>query len=109
MNNDRGASRRNNLLRGAGRVIGVFESVNTPSKAYVIRLASGLIVVSIVIQPGNAHLIMRPNGNFIRLMDPSTLAATLQQNNLNEELTEAAVRLHMAHDPSMIKEKLKTK
>jgi len=27
----------------------------------------------------------------------------LQQNNLNEELTEAAVRLHMAHDPSMIK------
>jgi hypothetical protein len=103
MNNDRGASRRNNLLRGAGRVIGVFESVNTPSKAYVIRLASGLIVVSIVIQPGNAHLIMRPNGGFIRLMDPSTLAATLQQNNLNEELTEVAVRLHMAHDPSMIK------
>ncbi len=109
MNNDRGASRRNNLLRGAGRVIGVFESVNTPSKAYVIRLASGLIIVSIVIQPGNAHLIMRPNGDFIRLMDPSTLAATLQQNNLNEELTEAAIRLHMAHEPSMIKEKLKQK
>jgi len=109
MNNDRGASRRNNLLRGAGRVIGVFESTSTPSKAYVIRLASGLIIVSIVIQPGNAHLIMRPNGDFIRLMDPSTLAATLQQNNLNEELTEAAVRLHMAHEPSMIKEKLKQK
>jgi hypothetical protein len=76
---------------------------------YIIRLASGLVIASIVIQPGNAHLIMRPNGDFIRLTDPSTLAATLQQNNLNEELTEAAVRLHMAHNPSMIKEKLKTK
>jgi hypothetical protein len=46
---------------------------------------------------------MRPNGNYIPLADPSTLATTLQQNNLNEELTEAAVRLHMAHDLSMIK------
>jgi hypothetical protein len=109
LGNDRGASRRNNLLRGAGRVIGIFESTTTPSKMYIIRLASGLVIASIVIQPGNAHLIMRPNGDFIRLTDPSTLAATLQQNNLNEELTEAAVRLHMAHNPSMIKEKLKTK
>lgn len=108
LGNDRGASRRNNLLRNAGRVIAVFESTTTPSKMYIIRLASGLIIASIVIQPGNAHLIMRPNGNFIRLMDPSTLATVLQQNNLNEELTEAAVRLHMAHDTSMIKEKLKT-
>ena len=108
LGNDRGASRRNNLLRGAGRVLAVFESTTTPSKMYIIRLASGLVIASIVIQPGNAHLIMRPNGGFIRLMDPSTLAATLQQNNLNEELTEAAVRLHMAHDTSMIEEKLKT-
>ena len=75
---------------------------------YVIRLASGLVIASIVIQPGNAHLIMRPDGDFIRLTDPSTLATVLQQNNLNEELTEAAVRLHMAHDTSMIEEKFKT-
>lgn len=109
LGNDRGASRRNNLLRNAGRVIAIFESTTTPSKMYIIRLASGLVIASIVIQPGNAHLIMRPNGDFIRLMDPSTLATTLQQNNLNEELAEAAVRLHMAHDSSMIKEKLKTK
>ena len=108
LGNDRGASRRNNLLRGAGRVIGIFESTTTPSKMYIIRLASGLVIASIVIQPGNAHLIMRPDGDFIRLTDPSTLATVLQQNNLNEELTEAAVRLHMAHDTSMIEEKFKT-
>jgi hypothetical protein len=108
LGNDRGASRRNNLLRGAGRVIGIFESTTSPSKMYVIRLASGLVIASIVIQPGNAHLIMRPDGDFIRLTDPSTLATVLQQNNLNEELTEAAVRLHMAHDTSMIEEKFKT-
>ena len=70
LGNDRGASRRNNLLRNAGRVIAVFESTTTPSKMYIIRLASGLVIASIVIQPGNAHLIMRPNGPDIRLIDP---------------------------------------
>ena len=52
---------------------------------------------------------MRPNGPFLRLASPSDLATTLQQNNLNEELTKVVTRLHMAHDPSINKEKLKQK
>jgi hypothetical protein len=106
---DRGASRRDNLLRGTGRVVRVLNSTTTQSKMYIIRLNSGMMIASIVIQPGNIHLIIRPNGQFIRIASPSDLATALQQNNLNEELTEAVTRLHMAHNPSMIKEKLKQK
>jgi hypothetical protein len=106
---DRGASRRNNLLRGTGSVIRILNSTTTQSKMYIIQLTSGLTIASIVIQPGNIHLIMRPNGQFIRIASPSDLATALQQNNLNEELAEAVTRLHMAHNPSMIKEKLKQK
>jgi hypothetical protein len=109
LDGDRGASRRNNLLRGTGRVIRVLNSTTTQSKMYIIRLNSGTIIASIVIQPGNIHLVMRPNGQFIRIASPSDLATALQQNNLNEELAEAVTRLHMAHDPSIIKEKLKQK
>jgi hypothetical protein len=106
---DRGASRRDNLLRGTGRVVRVLNSTTSQSKMYIIRLNSGMMIASIVIQPGNIHLIIRPNGQFIRIASPSDLATALQQNNLNEELTEAVTRLHMAHNPSMIKEKLKQK
>ena len=106
---DRGASRRDNLLRGTGRVVRVLNSTTTQSKMYVIRLNSGAMIASIVIQPGNLHYVMRPNGPFLRLASPADLATTLQQNNLNEELVEAVTRLHMAHNPSIIKEKLKQK
>jgi hypothetical protein len=106
---DRGASRRDNLLRGTGEVVRVLNSTTSQSKMYIIRLDSGTMIASIVIQPGNIHLIMRPNGQFIRIASPSDLATVLQQNNLNEELTEVVTRLHMAHNPSMIKEKLKQK
>jgi hypothetical protein len=106
---DRGASRRDNLLRGVGRVVRVLNSTTTQSKMYIIRLNSGAMIASIVIQPGNIHLVMRPNGQFLRLASPSDLTTTLQQNNLNEELTKAVTRLHMAHNPSIIKEKLKQK
>jgi hypothetical protein len=106
---DRGASRRTNLLPGAGRVVRVLNSTTSPSKMYIIQLDSGLMIASIVIQPGNLHYVMRQNGPVIRLADPSALAAALQQNNLNEELTGAVTRLHIAHNPSLIKEKLKQK
>jgi hypothetical protein len=106
---DRGASRRTNLLPGNGRVVRVLNSTTSPSKMYIIRLDSELMIASIVIQPGNLHYIMRQNGPVIRLADPSALAAALQQNNLNEELTEVVTRLHIAHNPSIIKEKLKQK
>jgi hypothetical protein len=106
---DRGASRRTNLLPGEGRVVRVLNSTTSPSKMYIIRLDSGLMIASIVIQPGNSHYIMRQNGPAIRLADPSALATALQQNNLNEELTEVVTRLHIAHNPSIIKEKLKQK
>ena len=106
---DRGASRRTNLLPGTGRVVRVLNSTTSPSKMYIIRLDSGLMIASIVIQPGNSHYVMRQNGPVIRLADPSALATALQQNNLNEELTGAVTRLHIAHNPSILKEKLKQK
>ena len=106
---DRGASRRTNLLPGDGRVVRVLNSTTSPSKMYIIQLDSGLMIASIVIQPGNSHYIMRQNGPVIRLADPSALATALQQNNLNEELTGAITRLHIAHNPSILKEKLKQK
>jgi hypothetical protein len=106
---DRGATRRTNMLPGAGRVVRVLSSTTSPSKMYIIQLDSGLMIASIVIQPGNLHYIMRQNGPVIRLADPSALAAALQQNNLNEELMGAVTRLHIAHNPSIIKEKLKQK
>jgi hypothetical protein len=106
---DRGASRRTNLLPGDGRVVRILNSTTSPSKMYIIQLDSGLMIASIVIQPGNSHYIMRQNGPVIRLADPSALATALQQNNLNEELTGAVTRLHIAHNPSILKEKLKQK
>ena len=60
LENNRGASRRQNLLQDAGRVVDVVEF--GPSSVYVIRLSPVRSIASIVIQPGNAHYVITSNG-----------------------------------------------
>ena len=79
--NDRGASRRNNILGNAGRVIAVYEF--GPSSLYIIQLANNTQVASVVVQPGNSHWIVT-NNNAYPLATPANLLLALQQRNLAE-------------------------
>jgi hypothetical protein len=84
--NDRGASRRNNILGNSGRVIAVYEF--GPSSVYIIRTPNdgpgGLqTIASIVAQPGNSHYIITNNAA-IQLGSPAGLLQALQQRNLAE-------------------------
>jgi hypothetical protein len=79
--NDRGASRRNNMLGNAGRVTAVYEF--GPSSVYIIQLANNTRVASIVVQPGNSHYIITNNAA-IQLGSPAGLLQALQQRNLAE-------------------------
>ena len=84
-NGDRGAARRNNQLgnRGTvGRVIAIGSS-----KIYFIRLASGQIIASINVQPGNSNYILTGNAdgnNAISLNSPSELVSALTNRGLAE-------------------------
>jgi hypothetical protein len=79
--NDRGASRRNNILGNSGRVTAVYEF--GPSSVYIIQLANNTRVASIVAQPGNSHFIVT-NNNAIELGSPAGLLQALQLRNLAE-------------------------
>jgi len=81
INNNRGASRRNNLLGNAGRVIR--NIAVGPSDIYLIRLANGTVIASIVVQPGNLHYLVTPT-NAYALNSPADLLNALQQRNLTE-------------------------
>jgi len=84
-NGDRGAARRNNQLgnRGTvGRVLAIGSS-----KIYIIRLASGQIIASINVQPGNSNYVLTGNadGNVaISLNSPSELVSALTNRGLAE-------------------------
>jgi hypothetical protein len=80
-NNDRGASRRNNILGNAGRVGRVIQIGD--SKIYVIRLANQQVIASVVSQPGNEHFLITRQSAY-RLGSPSDLLSALQQRNLAE-------------------------
>lgn len=82
INNNRGASRRNNLLGNAGRVVANYAF--GPSDVYIIRLRSGIHIASIVIQPGNAHYIIVPDANPIALQSSSDLLNALTSRNISE-------------------------
>jgi len=84
--NDRGASRRNNILGNAGRVMAVYEF--GPSSVYIIRTPNGgpgglQTIASVVAQPGNSHWLITNNGAY-PLDSPSQLLQALQQRNLAE-------------------------
>jgi hypothetical protein len=99
--NNRGASRRNNMLRNIGRVVAAYES--GPSSIYLIRLQNGTYIVSLVIQPGNTHYIITPT-TAIALNSPSDLVSTLQNRNLVENIKKAAVKMYLAENPTMLDE-----
>jgi hypothetical protein len=100
INNDRGGSRRNNLLGNLGHV-DFIRSVGQ-SAIYGIQLESGTVVLSIVAQPGNSHWVVTRNGSF-QLDSPANLVAALQQRNLTE-LHGYLVNEFLARNPTQISE-----
>jgi hypothetical protein len=104
--NDRGASRRNNILGNAGRVTNVFATPGG-SAIYIIRLADDNVIASVVTQPGNKHYILvgADNGNLaIPLNSPSELRQVLQQRNIAENIRKMATKFYIAENPDMLDE-----
>lgn len=98
---DRGASARDNLLAGQGRVTNVV-SVG-PSKIYFIRLNNDTRIASINIQPGNRNYVIT-NDNAYSLNSPRELVSFLQNRNILETLRTSLVKLHLQENPHMIEE-----
>lgn len=98
---DRGAGRRDNILRGRGRVRQIVESGN--NKIYIIRLQNNTFVASIVLQPGNSHLLVTPAGT-ANIGSPDNLLATLQNQNLAESEKGMAINMFLAENPHMLDE-----
>jgi hypothetical protein len=101
MTGDRGVTRRNNVLGARGRVTGVITAGQ--SKFYIIRLASGTMIGSVVVQPGNQHYIVTTQTSFA-IPSPSDLASTLQQRNLAEEMKAPIVHMHAVTRPQELEE-----
>jgi hypothetical protein len=97
---NRGASARNNMLGNAGRVIAVYEF--GPSTIYIIRLANNTTIASVVIQPGNLHLIVT-NNSFYPLGSPRELLQVLQRRNL-AEIHQYLVNEYMGRNPEHLNE-----
>jgi hypothetical protein len=98
---DRGAGRRDNILRGRGRVRRMVYSGN--NKIYVIELQNGTYIASIVLQPGNSHYLLTANA-FTNIGSPDNLLATLQAQNLAESHKGLAVKMFLAENPHMLGE-----
>lgn len=98
---DRGASARDNLLAGQGRVTNVV-SVG-PSKIYFIRLNNDTRIASINIQPGNRNYVITGDRSY-SLNSPRELVSFLQQRNILETLRTSLVKLHLQENPHMIEE-----
>jgi hypothetical protein len=103
--NDRGATRRQNILGNSARVIAVYEF--GPSSVYIIRTPNngpaGLqTIASIVAQPGNGHYIITNNNSF-QLNSPSQLLQALQQRDL-AEIHQYLVNEYMGRNPKHLNE-----
>jgi hypothetical protein len=98
---DRGAGRRNNILRGRSRVIRIIEQGN--NKIYIIPLQNNTFVASIVLQPGNSHLLVTSAGT-TNIGSPDNLLATLQNQNLAESEKGMAINMFLAENPHMLDE-----
>jgi hypothetical protein len=99
-NNDRGASRRNNILGNAGRVGRIIQIGD--SKIYIIRLANQQVIASVVSQPGNEHFLVTPQSAY-RLGSPADLLQALQQRNL-AEIHQYLVNEYMERNPEHLNE-----
>jgi Txe/YoeB family toxin of Txe-Axe toxin-antitoxin module len=99
--NNRGASRRQNILGANGRVVRVLEI--GPSTIYFITLPnSGVTVASVVVQPGNGHYLITPQSAY-QLESPSQLLQALQQRNL-AEVHQYLVNEYMERNPEHLTE-----
>jgi len=100
LRNDRGVSRRDNLLGNLGHVD--FVRTVGASSIYGIQLDSGNVVASVVAQPGNSHWLITQNETF-QLDSPANLVAALQQRNLTE-VHDYLVNEYLARNPKQISE-----
>jgi hypothetical protein len=100
LRNDRGVSRRDNLLGNLGHVD--YVRIVGPSSIYGIQLESGNVVASIVAQPGNSHWLLTQNGAF-QLDSPANLVAALRQRNLTE-IRGYIVNEYMKRNPNQVNE-----
>jgi hypothetical protein len=100
LRNDRGVSRRDNLLGNLGHVD--YVRIVGPSAIYGIQLESGNVVASVVAQPGNSHWLITQNGAF-SLDSPANLVAALRQRNLTE-IRGYIVNEYMERNPNQVNE-----
>ena len=100
LRNDRGVSRRDNLLGNLGHVD--YVRIVGSSSIYGIQLESGNVVASIVAQPGNSHWLLTQNGAF-QLDSPANLVAALRQRNLTE-IRGYIVNEYMKRNPNQVNE-----
>jgi hypothetical protein len=100
LRNDRGVSRRDNLLGNLGHVD--FVRTVGASSIYGIQLDSGNVVASVVAQPGNSHWLITQNGAF-QLDSPANLVAALRQRNLTE-MRDYIVNEYMERNPNQVNE-----
>ena len=98
---DRGASARDNLLAGQGRVTNVI-SVG-PSKIYFIRLNNDTRIASINIQPGNRNYVITGDRAY-SLNSPRELVSFLQNRNILETLRTSLVKLHLQENPHILEQ-----
>jgi hypothetical protein len=100
LRNDRGVSRRDNLLGNLGHVD--FVRIVGSSAIYGIQLDSGNVVASVVAQPGNSHWLLTRDNAF-QLDSPSNLVAALRQRNLTE-MRDYIVNEYVERSPENIDE-----
>ena len=104
--NDRGATRRQNILGNAGRVNTVYEF--GPSSIYIMRFPNDgpegqrPPIASIVAKPGNSHYIVTPTNSY-DINSPSQLLTALQQRNL-AEVHQYLVNEYMERNPEHLNE-----
>jgi hypothetical protein len=96
----RGASARNSQMGGRGHVVYVvlMNDGTYTSQIYVIRLASGRYIASVVAQPGNTHYIVTADSSF-SVADPRNIGTTLTQHNLSEAEKAFVIDEFCAHYP----------
>ena len=100
---DRGAETRNQLLTARGRVTAVAKLEGRSSAVYFIRMASGTVIATIAMQPGNYQLLATP-GAVYQLGSVTNLSNVLQMHNITEEEKGICVREFLAENPSMVDE-----
>jgi hypothetical protein len=97
---NRGASTRQNILGGAGRVTSVLKIGE--STIYFIRLNNGSTVASLVKKPGNEHFLITAQSAY-RLGSPRELLQALQQRNL-AEIHQYLVNEYLERNPEHLNE-----